>query len=304
MSDVEFNPEWFPQHDIPPGGRSGFVRVDGRQVHYLEWGRGGDDGVVCLHGGGQTAYMFEELGSALRGDGFHVFAPDLPNHGDSGRTDDMSRQSLAATVGPTLDEMGMDRVHVVGASLGGITAITFAAAAPERVTSISLIDIGHQLEDEGVKKIIDFMRAHESFATLDEAAEAIGEYLPQRRRVDPSRLTRNLRQRPDGRWEWKHSYGRRLRAAEETGGAPADGTGWRTLVEGMDDDLRALSCPVLVLRGGKSDVLSGEGAEAVTGLIPDARLEVVTDAGHLAAGDNPDSTVGIIRSFLTEVRRR
>lgn len=302
MANVELNPEWFPEHDIPPGGRSGFVRVAGRQVHYLEWGRAGAPPVVCLHGGGQTAYMYEELGAKLR-DRFHVIAPDLPHHGDSAGIEEMSRQAVAATIGPTIDEFGFDRVHLVGASLGGIVSITFAAAHPERVASIALIDIGHQLQDEGVEKIINFMKAHESFASLDEAAAAIGEYLPQRKQVDPSRLTRNLRQRPDGRWEWKHAYGRRLRAAEASGErveADGRGGGWRNLVAGMDDDARSLPCPVLVLRGERSDVLSDEGAVAIAELLPKSQLAVVKNAGHLAAGDNPDSTVGIISAFLDE----
>jgi pimeloyl-ACP methyl ester carboxylesterase len=297
MSDVQLNPEWFPEHDIPPGGRSGFVRVEGRQVHYLEWGRAPAPQVLCLHGGGQTAYMYEELGATLA-DRYHVLAPDLPNHGDSGPIADMDRHTLASTVPAVLDEFGFERVHLVGASLGGIVSVTFAAAHPERAASISLIDIGHQLEDEGVAKIINFMKEHESFASLEEAAAAVAGYLPERKKVDPTRLTRNLRQRPDGRWEWKHAYGKRLRAAEAEGRQiPTEGS-WRNLLEGMDDDARSLRCPVLVLRGGKSDVLSDEGAEAITELIPDSRLAVVKDAGHLAAGDNPESTVGLIAGFL------
>ena len=54
-----------PRHDVPNGGRSGFTIIEGRQVHYLEWGPAGAPAVLCLHGGGQTAYMYEELGAAL-----------------------------------------------------------------------------------------------------------------------------------------------------------------------------------------------------------------------------------------------
>ncbi len=68
-----------PRHDIPIAGRSGFVLVDGRQVHYLEWGHTGAPPIVCLHGGGQTAYMWESLGAALSAT-HHVLAPDLPMH--------------------------------------------------------------------------------------------------------------------------------------------------------------------------------------------------------------------------------
>jgi non-heme chloroperoxidase len=70
---------------------------------------------------------------------------------------------------------------------------------------------------------------------------------------------------------------------------------------GMEQEAAGLACPVLVLRGAFSDVLSDEGAEEVAGLIPDARLETVHNAGHLAAGDNPGSTISLISRFLAGI---
>jgi pimeloyl-ACP methyl ester carboxylesterase len=293
-----------PRHDIPTGGHSAFTLVDDRQVHYLWWGRPGAPPVVCLHGGGQTAYMYEELGDALR-ERFLLVAPDLPGHGDSdvdlglASWGGLDRRALAASVLAFLDHVGLDRARFVGASLGGITSLTLAAMAPERVASIALIDIGHRLEDEGVKRIVEFMTKHESFASLEEAADAIAQYLPGRRKQTPQRLTRNLRQRADGRWEWKHALGRNLRAAQSENPDYRPGN-WRALTEGMEEELGHLTCPVLVLRGQESDVLSDEGAQEVARLIPDARLATINNAGHLAAGDNPESTVSVIRAFLEE----
>src|SRR5205823_10777476 len=84
-----------PRHDVPTGGRSGFTVVDDRQVHYLEWGRVRTPNVLCLHGGGQTAYMYEELGASLASK-YHVLAPDLPSHGDSDPIDEVgSRHAVA-----------------------------------------------------------------------------------------------------------------------------------------------------------------------------------------------------------------
>ncbi len=68
----------------------------------------------------------------------------------------------------------------------------------------------------------------------------------------------------------------------------------------MDRDAASLTCPVLVLRGAASDVLSNEGAEEIATLIPDARLATVRSAGHHAAGDNPETTVDLVRAFLAE----
>jgi pimeloyl-ACP methyl ester carboxylesterase len=55
-----------------------------------------------------------------------------------------------------------------------------------------------------------------------------------------------------------------------------------------------------VLRGAQSDVLSDEGAREVAALIPNARVATINAAGHLAAGDNPESTVSLVRHFLEE----
>lgn len=285
-------------HDIPAHGRSGFVHLDGRQVHYLEWGPAIAPVVLALHGGGQTSYMFEELGTALRRT-HHVLAPDLPGHGEStslGDPSEFSRESLAETVPHLLDEFGTGPVTIVGASLGGIIALTLAASRPERVNAIVLIDVGHRLEEAGVRRIIGFMQQYESFGSLEEASDAVAEFMPNRPRTDPQRLRRNLRQRSDGRWTWKHNLGRV--SAERI-----EEVDWHDILAGLKDDAARVQVPVLVLRGAKSDVLSSDGASEIAAVLSNARLVEVTNAGHLAAGDNPTSTVSLVRGFLAEITR-
>jgi pimeloyl-ACP methyl ester carboxylesterase len=293
--------EWLPpRHDVPDRGRSGFVRLDGRQVHYLEWGHARQPAVVCLHGGGQTAYMFEELGAALAGR-FHVLAWDAAEHGDSDPFLDgpeaenpIDRHALAADAGPLCAEFGIEQAVFVGASMGGIVSVTVAAARPDLVGGVVLLDVGHRMESVGVRRIAAFLAEHESFASLDEAAAAIALYLPGRP-VSTGRLTRNLRQRPDGRWVWKHGLGRRIRERE---GIVDPDRGAAAVVAGLDDDLRHLRRPTLVLRGSHSDVLSEAGADELVELLPDARYARIQGAGHLAAGDNPESFVGLVTRFL------
>jgi pimeloyl-ACP methyl ester carboxylesterase len=295
---VELNgPE---RHDVPRNGRSGFTVIDGRQVHYLEWGHAGAPAVLAMHGGGQTAYMFEDIGATLR-DSYHVIAIDLPGHGESDSlvgADGVSRQDLAASVPGVIAEFGLQPVALIGASLGGIISMTLAAEHPELVSAITLIDVGHRLEPEGVARIIDFMQKHESFADLEEASVAISEYLPNRKPSPPERLKRNLRQRPDGRWVWKHSLGRISRERMER----IENTDWeQDILVGLDDDAATIQVPVLVLRGASSDVLSSDGATEVASILPNARVATIASAGHLAAGDNPASTANLIREFLDEV---
>jgi pimeloyl-ACP methyl ester carboxylesterase len=297
----EPSPDLPPRHDVPAGGRSGYVLLGDRQVHYLEWGHARLPAVVCLHGGGQTAYMFEQLGAALAGR-FHVLAWDFADHGDSDPFFDGSdaaasidRHALAADAGPLCAEFGITRAVFVGASMGGLVAVTVSATRPDLVGGVVLLDVGHRLEPAGVQRIAAFLAQHESFADLDEAAAAIAVYLPGRA-VTRGRLTRNLRQRADGRWVWKHGLGRRMRAQ----GVPVD-DGAAAVVAGLDEDLGALHRPALVLRGAGSDVLSEEGAQALLSLLPDARYASISGAGHLAAGDNPESFVNLVGRFLDDI---
>ncbi|MEZ5169394.1 MAG: alpha/beta hydrolase [Acidimicrobiia bacterium] len=292
--------ELVPRHDVPRGGRSGFAVVDDRQVHYLEWGHSTAPTVVCLHGGGQTAYMWEELGAALARR-CHLLAPDLPGHGDSDAlpAGEFDRRRLAGAVISFLEEFGVRRAAFVGASLGGITSLTVASDHVDLVEAVVLVDIGHRMESEGVRRIVEFMTAHESFADLEEAADAVAEYLPRRKDVRIESLKRNLRQRPDGRWEWKHNFGRRIRQRQAEG--VFDVNRAQTLVQGVGEEARGLECPVLVLRGKESDLLSEGGAQEITDLIPNARLARIAGAGHHAAGDNPTTTVELISEFLDEI---
>jgi pimeloyl-ACP methyl ester carboxylesterase len=292
-----------PRHDVPAAGRSGYVLLGDRQVHYLEWGHARLPAVVCLHGGGQTAYMFETLGAALAGR-YHVLAWDFADHGDSdpfdgpGAETPLDRHALAADAGPLCAEFGITRAVFVGGSMGGVVSVTVAAVRPDLVGGVVLIDVGHRLEMAGVRRIAAFLSEHESFADLDEAAAAIAVYLPGRA-VTQGRLTRNLRQRDDGRWVWKHGLGRRMRARGEV-----DVDGAAAVVVGLDDDLRGLHRPALVLRGAASDVLSEAGADELLELLPDGRYARISGAGHLAAGDNPESFVSLVARFLDEIRWR
>ena len=145
------------------------------------------------------------------------------------------------------------------------------------------------------------MTKHESFATLDEAADAIAEYLPGRKPQSPQRLTRNLRQRPDGRWEWKHGLGRGLRAAAAE--QPSDyepGIGARSLREWTRNS-RGSRARCSCCEGSAVMCFRTRAREEVAALVPNARLATISAAGHLAAGDNPETTTSLVRGFLDDV---
>jgi pimeloyl-ACP methyl ester carboxylesterase len=138
------------------------------------------------------------------------------------------------------------------------------------------------------------------FGSLEEVADAIAAYNPHRPRPkDLSGLRKNLRRRPDGRWAWHWDprfISGRFGSKDETRSSLAD-------AERLRAAARALSLPVLLVRGRMSDLLSEAGAREFLELVPHARLVDVAGAGHMVAGDRNDAFNDAVVAFLEDVRR-
>ena len=183
-----------------------------------EWNRGAPFGaapaatsgqappsVLLLHGGGQNRFSWKNTGQILADQGLHVVALDSRGHGDSDRAPkaNYTVDALCADTLAVLEQIGRP-VILIGASMGGMTGILVAdAAGPEKVTKLVLVDVVPRYEKDGSARIRDFMFSHvHGFETLEEAADAVAEYLPHRTKPrSPEGLKKNLRKR-GGRWYW------------------------------------------------------------------------------------------------------
>jgi pimeloyl-ACP methyl ester carboxylesterase len=192
------------------------------------------------------------------------------------------------------------RPFLVGASLGGITAMMAEGLSPEPVSrGVVLVDVTPRLELVGVLRILGFMSARrEGFASLEEAADVIAEFLPHRRRPrDLGGLEKNLRRGEDGRYRW-HWDPRLMDSWNPARFDPAGGE--RVLAERLDA-ARRLRVPVLLVRGRTSDVVSEEGAREFLALVPHAEY-VDLATGHMVAGDRNDAFTGAVLGFLQAAR--
>ncbi|MEV6216036.1 alpha/beta hydrolase [Nocardia sp. NPDC051833] len=251
--------------------------------------------VVMLHGGGQNRHSWKRTGRALAAAGMHVVAVDARGHGDSdwSPTRDYTRDAMVGDLLTVLDQLGAtpgNGAVVVGASMGGITGL-LATATPggAAIRALVLVDIVPRSESAGVERVMDFLGRHrDGFDTLDQVADAVAAYLPHRPRPDNADgLLRNLRQR-EGRWYW-HWDPDLLTGLEDNPQARIDD---------MEAAAEALTIPVLLVRGGKSDVVSDEGAAAFLALAPHARLAEITAAAHTAAGDDNDAFTDAVAGFV------
>lgn len=256
--------------------------------------------VLLLHGGGQTRHAWDKTARALAQAGWLAVAIDQRGHGDSEWVPDGSyagadyADDAIAVARDLLAETGQPPV-AVGASLGGIASLlTFAPPRAPAFAGLVLVDIVPRMDPRGVDHIQGFMRAHahEGFASIEEAADAVAAYLPHRPRPRSlDGLRKNLRLSRDGRWRWH--WDPRFLEGPRTINTDADG-----LVADMEAGGKALGVPALLVRGGGSELVSEEAAKAFLMLAPDCEYADIAGARHMVAGDRNDVFAATILSFL------
>ncbi len=251
--------------------------------------------VLLLHGGGQTRHAWGGTAAALAQAGWYAIALDLRGHGESSwdPAGDYSIEAFARDLVAVAAALTRTPA-VVGASLGGLALLIAQGEMAARPAAAAvLVDIAPRTDPVGVERIIRFMSAHpEGFASLDDAADAIARYLPDRPRPrDLSGLSKNLRRGPDGRWRW-HWDPRFLRS-ERRPTVTQD-------PERLEAAARNLRVPTLLVRGRMSDVVSAASVRAFLAQVPDARFIDVCGAGHMVAGDRNDAFTEAVVAFLAE----
>lgn len=147
------------------------AKADGITLNYYEDGAGSELGgglpLVMLHGGGPGASAWSNFGSALPGfaSDFRTLLVDQPGFGGSDKPEVVGNyyRFAASHVAALLDELGIERIHLLGNSLGGGTAMRFALTYPERVGRLVLMGPGgaslnlfHADPTEGVQRLMDF----------------------------------------------------------------------------------------------------------------------------------------------------
>lgn len=252
--------------------------------------------VLLLHGGGQTRHAWSRTARALADRGWYAVSFDLRGHGDSqwSPNGDYSMVAFIADFHAMCDVLHQPPV-VVGASMGGITALMAEGEATAPLTAgLVLVDIATRMEAEGVARIVRFMSAHpDGFASLEEAADAVAGYLHHRPRPsDTTGLAKNLRKGDDGRYRWH--WDPQFITGEQRPAATGD-------TERLDRAAAALTVPTLLVRGKLSDLLSEEGAAHFLTLVPHAQFADVSDAGHMVAGDVNDVFTDAVLRFLADL---
>ncbi len=270
--------------------------TDQIQITASSFGCPDDRPVLLLHGAGQTRHAWKGAATALASAGWHAISVDARGHGDSTwcPNGDYSIEQfvgdLKVITAAVSDEYGQAPA-VVGASLGGITAL-LAQGETDRAlfSALVLVDITPRIDSGGVAKILKFMREHhDGFGSLQEAAEAVARYQSHRPKQERSAegLRKNLRL-VDGRYYWHWDP----KLLDHVG---------KLDVEIMDRQRQAatnLVLPVQLVHGQMSEIVSDDTAREFLQLVPHASYVNVSNAAHMVAGDNNDAFATAVSDFL------
>ncbi|TAN04555.1 MAG: alpha/beta hydrolase [Rhodanobacteraceae bacterium] len=279
------------------GTLSHVLARDGLPLAMETRGPAGAPALLFAHGFGQSRHAWARAGQTLAEHGWRSMTFDARGHGDSARladggyrleqfVDDLLTIAHSFATPPVL----------VGASMGGLLGLVAAGEArPDPFRALVLVDITPRWEAAGVERMLGFMRAHpRGFASLEEAAAEVAAYLPQRRRrKDRYELAQLLKRGDDGRLRWHWDP-----ALLDTIAPEAERHQQRLL-----DAARNIDVPVLLVSGGRSDIVSEDTVAEFLQVVPHARHVVVPHATHTLAGDDNAAFTAAIEPFLDALPR-
>ena len=274
--------------------RDGTANVNGLDLHYLDWGGAADAPAVALHGFALNCRSWDEVAPALS-DQLHWYALDQRGHGLSDRAAnlaDYSRDHMADDIRGFIERAALDRPIVIGHSMGGMNAMTFASRHPQALRALILVDVGPEVTVDGAQQVRQFVAGPYEMDSLDDWVEHTHKYYPYRSKEGiRKRLAVSLRETSQGKLA--KQFDERFRQAEFRGVADSRSDIWETA--------RALRCPTLLLHGEKSPVLKREQAERFAEAVESVRLVTIPEAGHSVAGDQPQAFAEAVRAFLAEL---
>jgi len=304
-------------------GQGGFHRMA-----YRQWGPADGRGVVvCVHGLTRNAGDFDDLAAALAAQGWRVVCPDVVGRGASDRLTDPTGYVLpqyAADMAVLIARLEVERVHWVGTSMGGLIGLALAAQAGTPLVSLVLNDIGPIVPRAALAAIADYVEQSPLLPDL-EAAEAL---LRERYAAtgplsdtDWRRLAQQSTRQVEGGYRLAYDPAIAVPFREA---AEADIDLWGlwdrvaclTEMSGTSDTCRVVgtpparkdlagpaggvSCPILVLRGTQSPVLTAETAREMIRRNPGARLVEVA-GGHAPWLKSADE-ISLISDWLASHR--
>jgi non-heme chloroperoxidase len=245
--------------------------------------------VLFFHGGGQSKRAWRGSARAVAQAGYFGVTVDLRGHGDStwANEGDYDVRAYGRDVACLLDHFTQP-VALVGASRGGQAALIGGSLRPEQTSFIMLADVVPRLRDDGVNDVRHFFaRSKGGFATLEEAADALGA-LGHQRPANAADLERAMRRDGAGRyfWQWDPET-----VAPRFLNPPSEG-------EAVEAAAARIACPIIMVRAEYSNLVTDEGVAHFRSITPQLEVLEAKGVGHMFTGDRNDVFAATLLPYL------
>jgi len=272
---------------------SRFAEVDGILAHYQEAGRSDDPALVLLHGFASSTLVWSKVFLELAAAGFRVIVPDLLGFGYSGKPNNgnYTIAAQAQRIIRLLDHLGLNQVTLVGSSYGGAVAATCALDYPERVEKLILVGTVNNNRPLEFK----LMRLFSSRIVGDVVSPLL---------IGSRRLLRRRMKRVYDRHAWVldesrvEARHRPLRAASTHRAIIRTVRYWDA--NRISRDAHLIRQPTLLLWGDNDPEIPLSDGERLHGEIPESRLIIFRECGHLPHEEYPEKFVEVVTGFVKE----
>jgi len=274
-----------------PEHESAFLDVGDVKIHYRSFGQPGATPVLIVHGLSFFSYDWIDIATSLSRDR-QVVAMDMRGFGDSSWSPDQdySMDAFANDIDALLTHLTWERAVLMGHSMGGRNVTYYSSLHPERVERLILVDFSPVNAKQGARRITNIVAdMPDAFETVDEAISYFGAD-PQDAKTR-ARYEAYLKKTDDGFIVKRDDiFRQRFIKMRETGQrAQTRADMWEVLAE--------VGCPILIVRGKRSDMFAAENVDKVKAANERVKL-VEVDTGHNVPGEDPEGLLREAVGFL------
>ncbi|MGM0549460.1 MAG: alpha/beta fold hydrolase [Bacteroidota bacterium] len=252
--------------------------------------------LIIIHGLYGSSDNWMSIGKILA-EKYQVFLIDQRNHGESGHHDEHNYPAMREDLKDFMDKHNLQKATLLGHSMGGKTAIYFAAEYPERVERLIVVDISpcsykdaDSFQTKTHTQIINALQSINlnTLKSRSEADKQLSEYIQQKR--IRQFLLKNLYRNEEKEFRWKLNLPILKKHLSET----MDGF----TADTVEKDVTGF--PVLFIRGEESDYIQEKDIEATKKLFPMAEIVSIPNAGHWVHAEQPDAFLKAVNTFLED----
>lgn len=239
--------------------------------------------LIILHGFFASSRNWRQVAERLSA-GFHVYVPDMRNHGSSPHVSVMDYPSMAADLKLFLDQRGIKAAHFLGHSMGGKVAMWFALNYPEYVDKLIVVDIAPVSYKHSFDHLIQALKAL-PLSEISNRKQAEAELAAEIPELGYRQFLLQNLVLSHGEYRWRIDLDIFYRMAPNIIAFPET------------EQLEPFAGSALFIAGADSDYVK---LDDITVLFPEADLSIIDNAGHWLHVQQPDIFIERVESFLLD----